>query len=218
MYDAVNSIYCYKGTNVLINKLDIKDSNVLLEYEKRIVALKLIALHKQGITGDFDVNHFVSIHRFLFEDIYPFAGKFRLENIAKDNFRFAEFQYIESELNRLLNKLKNDNYLSHSNIDMAKSCSTIDICNLNDNDVKYKMYLAQGIAYYWAELNVLHPFREGNGRTTREFLRQLALKNGYSLDIHNIDANKFLEASKKSIVDDTDLANLVYMSLKLITN
>lgn len=201
MYDAVNSIYCYKGTNVLVNKLDIKDSKVLLEYEKRIVALKLIALHKQGITGNFDVNHFISIHKFLFEDIYPFAGQFRIENIAKDNFSFAEFQYIEPELTKLLDKLKSENYLSNSD---------------SINNVQYKKYLANGIAYYWAELNVLHPFREGNGRSTREFLRQLALKNDYSLDIHNIDANKFLEASKKSIVDDTDLANLIYNSLTLI--
>ncbi len=201
MYDAINSIYCYKDTNVLINKLDIKDSKALLEYEKRIVALKLIALHKQGITGNFDVKHFVSIHKYLFEDIYPFAGKFRLENIAKDNFSFAEFQYIESELCRLLDKLKNENYLS---------------CFNDLNNLEYQKYLANGIAYYWAELNVLHPFREGNGRTTREFLRQLALKNNYSLDIHNIDSKEFLEASKKSIVDDTDLADLVYKSLKLI--
>lgn len=191
MYEARNSIYCYKNTNVLINKLDIKDSKTLSDYEKRIVSLKLIALSKQGITGNFDVNHFVSIHKFLFEDIYPFAGKFRLENIAKDNFSFAQFEYIESELTRLLDKLKNENYLANYS----------------------KSELASKLAYYWAELNVLHPFREGNGRTTREFLRQLALKNNYSLDIHNINAGDLLEASKISVIDESYLSKLLYEAL-----
>ena len=187
MYEARNSVYCYKGTNVLINKLDIKDPVILSDYEKRIVSLKLLALHKKGITGVFDINHFVSIHKFLFEDIYPFAGEFRCENIAKDNFSFAEFEYIEPELNKLLDKLKQENFL----LGLDKEA------------------LAKRFAFYWAELNVLHPFREGNGRTTREFLRQLALKNGYMLDIQNVNATDLLNASKKSVFDENDLFNLL---------
>ena len=187
MYDARNSVYCYKDTNVLINKLDIKDPVILSDYERRVVSLKLLALHKKGITGIFDVNHFISIHKFLFEDIYPFAGEFRCENIAKDNFSFAEFEYIEPELNKLLSKLKEENYLAELD----------------------KTSLAKRLAYYWAELNVLHPFREGNGRTTREFLRQLALKNGYNLDLQNVDANELLDASKKSVIDENDLSSLL---------
>ena len=191
MYEARNSIYCYKDTNILINKLDIKDPVILSEYEKRIVSLKLFALHKKGITGVFDSAHFVGIHKFLFEDIYPFAGKFRCENIAKDNFRFAEFEFIESELNNLLNKLKKENYLE--GLDKAA--------------------LSKRLAYYWAELNVLHPFREGNGRTTREFLRQLALKNGYMLDLQNVDTDSLLNASIKSVYNENDLAELLFKIL-----
>ena len=192
MYEARNSIYCYKDTNILINKLDIKDPVILSDYEKRIVALKLVALHKKGITGIFDVNHFVSIHKFLFEDIYPFAGEFRCENIAKDSFSFAEFEYIEPELNNLLNKLKNENYLEGLD----------------------KESFAKRLAYYWAELNVLHPFREGNGRTTREFLRQLALKNGYILQLQNVDTQTLLNASIKSIYDENELASLLFKILE----
>ena len=191
MYEARNSIYCYKDTNILINKLDIKDPVILSEYERRIVSLKLFALHKKGITGVFDCAHFVSIHRFLFEDIYPFAGEFRSENIAKDNFRFAEFEYIESELNHLLDNLKKENYLEGLD----------------------KETLAKRLAYYWAELNVLHPFREGNGRTTREFLRQLALKNGYMLDLQNVDTNSLLNASIKSVYNENELAELLFKIL-----
>lgn len=183
MYEARNSVYCYEGTNTLVNKLNIKDSNKLKDYETSMVALKLMALNKKGITGNFDINHFVNIHKFLFEDIYNFAGLFRTENIAKDYFQFAEWEYIEDELNRLLQELKNENYLA----------------NLTKKDFAIRL------SYYWAELNVLHPFREGNGRTTREFLRQLALKNGYILNFQNVKPKKLLDASIKSIVDTRDL-------------
>lgn len=192
MYETRNSVYCYKGTNTLVNKLNIKDPVALDNYETSIVAIKLMALEKQGITGNFDVKHFTSIHKFLFEDIYPFAGLFRTENIAKDYFQFAEWEYIESELFRLLNELKNENFLE----------------GLPKED------FAKRLAYYWSELNVLHPFREGNGRATREFLRQLALKNNYILNIQNVDSKEFLEASIKSIIDTSDLEKELYKCLE----
>lgn len=140
MYEAKNSVYCYKGTNTIVNKLNISDSNKLENYETSIVSLKLMSLFKKGITGNFDVKHFTSIHKFLFEDIYSFAGLFRTENIAKGYFQFAQWEYIESELTRLLDALKKESYL----------------CNLS------KEQFCARLAYYWAEFNVLHPFREGN--------------------------------------------------------
>ena len=192
MYESKNSVYCYKGTNVLVNKMNIKDPIALKNYETSVIGLKLMALSKQGITGKFDVSHIVSIHKFLFEDIYPFAGLFRTENIAKDYFQFAEWEYIESELTRLLSELKNENFLA----------------NLT------KEKFAERLAYYWAELNVLHPFREGNGRTTREFLRQLSLKNGYILNLHKILPQKLFNASIKSIIDTADLEKYLYACLE----
>lgn len=196
MYEARNSIYCYEGTNTLVNKLDIKDSKLLEKYEKTTVALKLLNLEKQGISGNFDITHFSNIHRFLFDEIYLFAGLFRTENIAKDNFRFAEWEYIESELNKLLDNLKSENYLQ--NLD--------------------KQTLAERLAYYTAELNVLHPFREGNGRTTREFIRQLALKNNYYLNFNSVSSTELLNASIKSVIDTTDLANIIFKCLEVIKN
>ena len=192
MYEARNSIYCYEGTHTLVNKLDIKDSKLLEEYENSTVALKLLSLEKQGISGNFDMTHFSNIHKFLFDEIYLFAGLFRTENIAKDNFRFAEWEYIESELNKLLDNLKSENYLQ----------------NLT------KQTLAEKLAYYTAELNVLHPFREGNGRTTREFIRQLALKNNYYLNFDLVSSTELLNASIKSVIDTTDLSNIIFKCLE----
>ena len=187
MYEARNSVYCYPNTHTLVNKLNIQNPVVLSKYEKSIVAIKLMALEKKGITGNFDLNHFVSIHKFLFEDIYNFAGLFRNENIAKDFFQFAQWEYIEDELVRLLNNLKNENYLA--GLDRTQ--------------------ISSRIAYYWAELNVLHPFREGNGRTTREFLRQLLLKNNFVFNLKNANSKDLLDASIKSIVDTTYLEELL---------
>ena len=192
LYDKRNSNYCYKNSNTLINKLNIHDEKLLHKYEAKITAAKLLDLRQKGIIGNFDIAHLNSIHTYLFEDIYPFAGKFRNENIAKGVFRFAEYEYIEPELKKLLNELKKENYLS----------------NLSKED------LSERLAYYLSELNVLHPYREGNGRTIREFIRELALKNGYVLNLSKVSPKDFLNASIKSIVDISDLTNLILICLE----
>ena len=187
LYEARNSIYCYKESDVLVNKFDIRDNKKLEEKKRKIVLAKLYELRQNNRIGDFDVNHFVGIHKFLFEDIYPFAGLFRTENIAKGNFSFAEWEYIEDELKRILDQLKEENYLQ--NLDR-------------------EMFIKR-LSYYMAELNVLHPFREGNGRTIREFIRQLAYKNGYVLNLKNIKPKDMLDACIRSVVDTTDLENII---------
>ena len=102
IYQSQKSIYCYDDCDVLKNKLNIKDSKKLQEYEAKITAAKLLSLRQKGITGNFDAKHFIDIHTYLFEDIYPFAGELRKENIAKGVFRFAQWEYIEEELEKLL--------------------------------------------------------------------------------------------------------------------
>ncbi len=192
VYEDGVSKYCYKNSNVLINKLDIKDYKELSKYEAKITAAKSLGLRIKGITGDFDKKHYISIHKYLFEDIYSFAGKFREENISKGEFRFASFEYIEPELDKLLEQLKTEKILE----------------GLNKSDLSKK------IAYYLSELNVLHPFREGNGRTNREFIRQIALKNGYVLNLKNVLPKEILNASIKSVIDVTDLENVIYKMLE----
>lgn len=195
-YETRNSIYCYKNTSVLINKLDIKDSKKLFKLENRIALARLYELRQNNNLGDFSVNHLKEIHRHLFEDIYPFAGKFRKENIAKDNFRFAEWEYIEQELIVLLDKLKSENYMLGLEKDI----------------------ISNKIAYYMSELNVLHPFREGNGRTIREFIRQLALKNGYILNLVHTESKELLNASIESVIDTNKLEKILYNCLEKIQN
>ena len=192
LYKAVNSIYCYPNSNTLVNKLNIHDNKKLAIIEKKLVLLKLYTLMQNKNIGNFDINHFLSIHKFLFEDIYPFAGKIRSEDIAKDSFRFAKWEYIEEQLNFLLNKLAKDNFKKLDKDAMSKK-----------------------LAYYMSELNVLHPFREGNGRTIREFIRELAYVNGYSLDIKNVSPKEMLNASIESIVDTTHLEKVIFKCLSI---
>lgn len=191
LYNSRNSIYCYPGTDLLKNKLDIHDSNKLFELEKQIVLAKSYILRQNTAIYGFDKQHFIYIHKFLFEDIYPFAGKFRTENISKGNFTFASWEYIENELDKLLEELKAENYLKN---------------------IK-KGTLSERLAYYLSELNVLHPFREGNGRTIREFIRQLAYINGYILDLTQTTPEKIFNACVKSVYDTSDLQKIIYECL-----
>ena len=196
LYQEKNSNYCYENSYTLVNKLNIKDEKILQKYEVKITAAKLLSLRQKGVTGNFDVKHFIAIHTYLFEDIYSFAGKFRTEDISKGVFSFAHWEYIDTELERLLNELKNEKYLVGLD----------------------KYSFAKRLAYYISELNVLHPFREGNGRTIREFARQLALNNDYILNLTKVSPKEMLEASKKSVVDTTDLEKIVEDCLQSIEN
>lgn len=192
LYESRNSIYCYKDSNTLKNYFNIQNHELLEEIERKIVLVKLYELRQNKQIKNFDIKHFISIHKFLFEDIYPFAGLFRNENIAKGNFSFAEWEYIENELQKLLEKLKQESYLA----DLEKE------------------ELSKRLAYYMAELNVLHPFREGNGRVIREFIRQLAFKNEYILDLQEIESKEMLNACIKSVVDTTELEKILNKCLK----
>ena len=191
LYEARNSIYCYENTDILKNKLNIQDQEKLYNYERKIVLAKLFILRQKENIGNFDIKHFLWIHKFLFDEVYGFAGLLRSENIAKGNFRFAEWQYIEQELVKLLDKLKEENYL--------KGLS--------------KEEMSKKLAYYMAELNVLHPFREGNGRTIREFIREIAVYNGYELDLTKTTPKDMLNACIESVIDTTKLEEILYKCL-----
>lgn len=186
MYDSVNSKYTYKNSDTLINKLDIKDEKKLKEYETKMVAVKLAILMKENKIKTFDEEHFKYIHNFLFCDVYDFAGKYREENITKENFLFSDYRYIEENIKLIFNKI---------NIEKLK--------NMEYNE------LIKFISEIMTDLNVLHPFREGNGRATREFIRQLLNEIGYNINFFEIDYNDILNVSIKAVIDDSEQINLL---------
>ena len=119
----------------------------------------------------------MNIHKFIFEDIYPFAGKIRREQISKADTLFYPPNLIDRELDKVFAKIKEKNMLKETGEDK-------DFDNL---------------AYDMAELNIIHPFREGNGRSIREFIRLMAKRMGYDLNWGNVDKEELLEASILSV-------------------
>lgn len=186
MYDAIDSRYTYKGSNVIKNKLNIKDEKTLKKYETKMVAFKLSTIRFAKINKTFDEEHIKFIHKYLFGEIYDFAGEYRLENITKENFRFSEYQYIEENLKSIVKKI---------NIEEIKKL---------DFDTQISK-----ISEIMTDLNVLHPFREGNGRTIREFTRELLNEIGYDVNFSEVDYELILDVSKKAVVDDSKQIKLL---------
>lgn len=170
--------YFIEGTNVLKNKLEITNKEELSKNEKIITLKKLAYLEMFPIEGKFDSDHLRKIHYFLFNDIYYFAGEYRKCEMA----RFREFvnpDEIEVRLKNELDKMNKE----------VKNILSID---------GYSYFLAE--EYY--ELMVIHPFREGNGRSVREFLREFVLSKkeqlpfNVELDFTKINPDEFLMAVK----------------------
>ena len=140
------------------------DEEKLKELEKVYTLFRLSELRIKKPADPVDMDAFIEIHRSILQDVYPFAGEIRKEMISKGSSSFAHPKFIDAELRRIFTELKQENYLK----DLPRS------------------QFIRRLAHYLAELNALHPFREGNGRTVREFARQLALNAGYRLDWENI--------------------------------
>ena len=179
VYTTTQSIYCYSDSNVLKNKLNIRDNKLLKTAEEEITLIKQMELLKNPIKGNFSKAHLMNIHKFIFEDIYPFAGKIRREQISKADTMFYPPNLIDRELDKVFTKIKEKNMLKETDEE-----------KIFDN-----------LAYVMAELNIIHPFREGNGRSIREFIRLMAKRMGYDLNWGNVDKEELLEASILSVDD-----------------
>jgi fic protein family len=191
MYDAINSRYTYKNSSVLENKLNITTEEKLKEYETKMVALKLASIDKADFKRTYDEEHLKAIHKYLFEDVYDFAGQYRLENITKDNFIFSQYQYIDENIKEVFKK---------TNIQSLE-------------DLPFEELIIK-LSDFMTDLNVLHPFREGNGRATREFIREFLDKLGFEINWFEIDYNDILRASMLAVIDDSEQIELLRKSIK----
>lgn len=164
----------------LENKLGITDSAELARVEEKISKAKALELFENGLLDTFEVGTFEGlskIHKYLFDEIYDFAGKLRTVNIAKGSFRFAPVMYLEAAL-------KNIAQMPQSTFDEIIS--------------KY------------VEMNVAHPFREGNGRSTRIWLDVILKKElGKVVDWSNVDKEDYLLAMERSPIKDVEIKLLL---------
>lgn len=168
--------YCYKDSDVLINKLNITDEKDLYDAERGLVTLRTAQLNEEPIKGYFDFNHLKSIHKFLFQDVYSWAGDIRNCNIAKQDL-FCLCEYIDSFANDIFGRLKKEQYF-----------------------IKYSYEVKlKKLVELFADINALHPFREGNGRSQREFIEELARINGIDLNLTTVSKEDMIIASHDSI-------------------
>lgn len=183
VYTVSGSIYCYRDTNVLKNRFGLRDGEKLKKVEADLSVIRQNDLLSHPIRGRFTANHLCRIHRYLLGDLYPFAGHFRREDIMKGTTRFLAHQEIKTKLSMLLGALREEHSLLGFDFET----------------------LIERSAYYFAELNYIHPFREGNGRATREFMRQLYAHNGYAVNWAAVPTEDFLAVMETSVFDTTQL-------------
>ena len=167
--------YVYDGTRILKNKLGIKSQEELSLFEHKITMPRIILLRerKSKFTRTFDFNHLKNIHHYLFSDIYDWAGKIRDVDIAKGNSLFCKAVYIERYAEDIFREIKKKNYFKETS----------------------KEELSLKLAEVLLDLNALHPFREGNGRTQREFIRELAEERGYNLSFEHFSIKENIKLS-----------------------
>jgi len=165
--------YCYAGTDVLRNLRNIQDAKELAAFERTLTASRLEAL-----PDDFPITPegYRAIHRYIFADLYDWAGEYRIVDIARAESLFCLVPYIAQELAKRFKTIQSENNLR----------------GLNAED------FAARAAEHMIELNAIHPFREGNGRTLRAFLFVLARQAGHDIKMERIDAVPWNEASRLS--------------------
>lgn len=186
--DEQDAKYCYPGTNVLKNKLDIRDLDTLHEAERDFSSVRQAELANMGVTGDFSFKHLCSIHKQLFQDIYSWAGKTRTVDISKGTI-FCLVQFIESQFEDLYRKLKRENFLA---------------------DISDEKEMSTRLAFYLGELNMIHPFREGNGRTQRIYIEQLCMNNGkFEIDFTEVTQEEMTSASVRSANGSNDMLEVL---------
>jgi cell filamentation protein len=168
--------YVYPGTSCLRNKLGIRDPEELARVEAEHTAIRIAQVAREPLAGEYDLNHLKAFHRQLFGDIYAWAGELRTVAIAKDDSLFALPQHLETYLDGLFDELAREAFL---------------------RGLSREPFLER-LTHYHAELNAAHPFREGNGRTQRAFLGQLARDAGYRLAWQRLNRERNIEASRAS--------------------
>ncbi|WP_338666234.1 Fic family protein (plasmid) [Pararoseomonas sp. SCSIO 73927] len=173
MYAAVEDPYCWPGTTVLRNRARLQDQALLDAFELDMTTQRASEILPRGSLG---TRHYLAIHRHLFGDVYTWAGKRRTVRISKEGSSFAYPEYIDREMERLFGWLRERRHL--------RGLPAVDF--------------VRDAAHFLAELNAIHPFREGNGRTSLTFLALIAAQAGHPLHLERLKPEAILQATIES--------------------
>jgi cell filamentation protein len=185
VYEIADDTYCYPGTNVLINKLDTRNQDVLDRFEAEMSSQRAA---EPLPSGRLSYSHYRAIHHHLFQDVYDWAGKPRTVRIAKGGNSFCYPEYIHAQAKKLFEQLGRKRHL---------------------RGLSPAEFAAQA-AHFLAELNAIHPFREGNGRSQLTFLILLAEQAGHPVDTDRLDPQRAMGAMIASFGGEEEpLAELI---------
>lgn len=174
---------CYPGTAVLVNKLDIRDDQRLAQVEADVTKLRISQWEMRPLMSTFDFAHYKAIHAHLFGDLYDWAGQVRTVDLSKRGTRFCPAQEIECRAKLMFVHLRQLDFL---------------------RGMEHGDFVEELTDFYYST-NELHPFREGNGRTQRLFLSQLARNAGYVLNFSEMDSDLLMIATIQAAQGVTDL-------------
>ncbi|CAM7041179.1 MAG TPA: putative adenosine monophosphate-protein transferase Fic [Leclercia adecarboxylata] len=178
--------YLYPELNVMRNRLDIRQAKRLAQAAYEFTALRAATLSLGPLLRG--LPHLCAIHQHLYQDIFDWAGDIREMDIYQGDTRFCHFAYIEKEGNALMQDLEEEGYL----VGLEKA----DFINR--------------LSHYYCEINVLHPFRIGNGIVQRIFFEQLAIHAGYQLDWRGIDPEAWAQANQSGAMGDLSALNTIF--------
>lgn len=167
-YEVFDDPYCYKRTFVLKNKARLRDETLLQDFELEMTALRA---SEPFPLGRFDPPHYRAVHHHLFQDVYTWAGKYRTVRTAKGGNPFCYPEYIEREMDKLFAVLETKPFIDGT-----------------------RKTFVEAAANFLAELNVIHCFREGNGRAQLSFLHLVGARAGYPLKLERVKEETFLPA------------------------
>ncbi|MGZ5027095.1 MAG: putative adenosine monophosphate-protein transferase Fic [Methylobacter sp.] len=188
-YDAANDRYCYQGTTTLKNKLNIREMDELERAEREITAITVSRINFSR--PPYDLDYMRRLHSQLFSDLYEWAGELRNVDISKGGTRFCNCGRMVAESQKLFKNLSKDNWL--------KNLPTHAFC--------------EKLAEYYCEFNMIHPFREGNGRVQRLLFEHLALAAGYDLDWEDVQPNEWIQANIDGVAVNYEPMTRIFMRI-----
>ena len=165
--------YVYPGTDVLINKAGIRDREKLEQFERLVTAHRML---QPRPPTPLTYDGYKAIHQHVFQDVYDWAGQLRTVDISKGNSYFGRTQYVDAEMTKRFALIQAENRVQ----------------------LQRREHFVERAAEHVGELNAIHPFREGNGRTVRLFLKEWVRQSGHRLSIERIDREGWNRASVES--------------------
>ena len=170
-YGTGRDPYCYRDSDVLCNVLNIENSADLEEAEKALTALAALQIELKP--PPYDLDYLKTIHQYLFDDLYEWAGELRAIDLTKGSTRFCNYDRINPEANKIFGTLRKAGYyINHE-----------------------RSNLVAAVAELYIELNMVHPFREGNGRAQRILFEHIIINCGFEFDLEGISQREWVDAN-----------------------